>query len=156
MPPRKSGGGGPRKNGPGGPRKGGPGGSRQGGRPGVPGGPRKHTPRQIRPAPSVLAASTHVQLIFEVPAKAVYGALNDPSRRNWAPEPGYRVVSALAPRFVRVDLPSGGQLAFAIERQGNTRCSLALEFTGVADVAKSGAQWREGLEILAEQLDLDY
>lgn len=155
MPPRNSGGG-PRKRGPGGPRKGGPGGSGRGGRQGAPGGPRKHTPRQIRPAPSVLSASIDLQRVFEVPAKAVYSALNDASRRNWAPEPGYRVVSALAPRFVRVDLPSGGQLAFSIERQGNTRCSVSLEFSSVADVTKATAQWRDGLGALAEQLDFDW
>lgn len=94
--------------------------------------------------------------VFEVPAKAVYGAVNDTSRRNWAPEPGFRVVSNLAPRFVRIDLPSGGQVAFAIERQGNARCAVSLEFIGVADTNKAAAQWRDGLAALAEMLDFDW
>lgn len=97
-----------------------------------------------------------VKRVFEVPAKAVYAAVNDPSRRNWAPEPGFRVVTNLAPRFVRFDLPSGGQVAMAIERQGNARCAVSLEFTGVADANKAAAQWRDGLAALAEMLDFDW
>lgn len=117
--------------------------------------PRGASPRQ--PSPSrPPAGGARVHRIFELPAKAVYAAVNDPSRRHWMPEPGLRVVSALAPRFVRFDLPSGGQVSLAIERQGNSRCAVALEFFGVADVDQVARHWRDGLAALAEMLDHDW
>lgn len=114
---------------------------------------RADAPRSPRAAGAAPAGSDRVYRVFEVPAKAVFAAVNDPSRRNWAPEPGFRVLSALAPRFVRFDLPSGGQGAMAIERQGNTRCAVSLELSGVRDAATAATQWRHGLAALAAQLD---
>jgi len=117
--------------------------------------PRGVSARQ--PSPSrPPAGGVRIHRVFEVPAKAVFAAVNDPSRRSWVPEPGLRVVSALAPRFVRFDLPSGGQVSLAIERQGNTRCAVALEFFGVADVDQIARHWRDGLAALAEMLDHDW
>lgn len=115
-------------------------------------------PRRPRGEPPRASAGggARVHRVFDVPAKAVFAAVTDATRRNWAPEPGFRILSALAPRFVRLDLPSGGQVAFAIERQGNTRCAVALEFSGVADATRAATQWRDGLGALAELLDHDW
>jgi hypothetical protein len=98
-----------------------------------------------------------VTRMFESSASAVFAAFNDPARRAWSPEPLYRVLSALAPRFVRFALPDGAQVAVSITRQGNTRCAVTVEVTGLADrmaAARATARWRDGLGALAEQLDV--
>jgi hypothetical protein len=88
----------------------------------------------------------------------VFAAFNDPSRRAWSPEPLYRVLSALAPRFVRLALPDGSQVAAAITRQGNSRCAVSVEISGLPDkeaAARVTTRWRDGLGALAEQLDTE-
>jgi hypothetical protein len=100
-----------------------------------------------------------VTRILDAPASSVFRALNDPARRGWSPEPLYRVVSALAPRFVRLALPDGSQVSVAIDRQGNVRCSVTVEQSGLpaslpADVAYG--RWKGALAALAEQLDAEW
>jgi hypothetical protein len=100
-----------------------------------------------------------VTRIIDAPASSVFRALNDPARRGWSPEPLYRVVSALAPRFVRLALPDGSQVSVAIDRQGNVRSSVTVEQSGLpASMPEDAARrrWLGALAALAEQLDAEW
>jgi hypothetical protein len=97
--------------------------------------------------------------LIEAPASAVYSLLTDANRRGWSPAPVMRVISALAPRFVRLALPDGTQVAIAIVRQGNARCSVSVEFTTMppnVDAASVRTTWRGALAAMADQLDHDW
>jgi hypothetical protein len=134
----------------------------RGARPARPVRPAASTPPSTPPSspPSAPARGVvRVTRILDAPASSVFRALNDPARRGWSPEPLYRVVSALAPRFVRLALPDGSQVSVAIDRQGNVRCSVTVEQSGLptslpADVAYG--RWKGALAALAEQLDAEW
>jgi hypothetical protein len=128
--------------------------------------PRPPRPPVINPAtgmpvqpPAASGTVIRVARMFETSASAVYSCFNDPNRRAWSPEPLYRVLSALAPRFVRLALPDGTELTASITRQGNTRCAVTVEVIGLPDratAANATARWRHALDALAEQLDADW
>lgn len=97
-----------------------------------------------------------MQRTLNVPAAAVIRAINDPDRRDWAPERLYRVVSVLAPRFIRLAFPDGSLAAISVTRQGNTRCVVSVELSKLPTGADEGAlrdRWSYGLAALQEQLD---
>ena len=96
---------------------------------------------------------------IEAPASAVFSLLTDPARRGWSPAPVMRVLSALAPRFVRLALPDGTTVGISIARQGNARCIVSVELTALpsgADAAVVRHTWRGALAALADQLDHDW
>lgn len=103
--------------------------------------------------------SVRVSRIIDAPAASILRAVTDADRRGWAPVPVARVVSILAPRFVRLALPDGSQLAITITRQGNTRCGVQIEhmgLTGNRPVADIKREWMGALAGLAEQLDAEW
>lgn len=128
--------------------------------------PRPPRPPQLDPntglpvlPPAAVGTMIRVTRMFETSASAVFSCFNDPNRRAWSPEPLYRVLSALAPRFVRIALPDGTELTASITRQGNTRCAVTVEVVGLATraaAANATARWRHGLDALAEQLDFEW
>lgn len=128
--------------------------------------PRPPRPPQLDPntglpvlPPAAVGTMIRVTRMFETSASAVFSCFNDPNRRAWSPEPLYRVLSALAPRFVRIALPDGTELTASITRQGNTRCAVTIEVVGLATraaAANATARWRHGLDALAEQLDFEW
>lgn len=105
------------------------------------------------------SASVRVSRIIDAPAASILRAVTDADRRGWAPVPVARVVSILAPRFVRLALPDGSQVAITITRQGNTRCGVQIEHMGLAanrPVADVKREWMGALAGLAEQLDAEW
>jgi len=105
------------------------------------------------------SGSVRVSRIIDAPAASILRAVTDADRRGWAPVPVARVVSVLAPRFVRLALPDGSQLAITITRQGNTRCGVQIEHTGLTGnrpVAELKREWMGALAGLAEQLDAEW
>lgn len=97
--------------------------------------------------------------IVHAPASAVFRMVNDPTKRDWAPERLYRITSALPPRFARLAFPDGSQAAIAIVRQGNTRTAVSVEHTMLpesvdADVLRR--RWNDALAALSEALDSDW
>ncbi|WP_396206346.1 hypothetical protein [Gemmatimonas sp.] len=105
-------------------------------------------------APTRSAVS--VQRTLNVPASAVIRAINDTERRGWSPEPLYRVMSVLAPRFIRVAFPDGSLAAFSVNRQGNARCTVTVELSKLpegADEKQLRDRWSYALAALQEQVD---
>lgn len=105
------------------------------------------------------SGAVRVSRIIDAPAASILRAVTDADRRGWAPVPVARVVSILAPRFVRLALPDGSQLAITITRQGNTRCGVQIEhmgLTGNRPVADIKREWMGALAGLAEQLDAEW
>ena len=103
--------------------------------------------------------TVRVSRIIDAPAASILRAVTDADRRGWAPVPVARVVSILAPRFVRLALPDGSQVAITITRQGNTRCGVQIEHMGLAanrPVADVKREWMGALAGLAEQLDAEW
>lgn len=103
--------------------------------------------------------AVRVSRIIDAPAASILRAVTDADRRGWAPVPVARVVSILAPRFVRLALPDGSQVAITITRQGNTRCGVQIEHMGLAanrPVADVKREWMGALAGLAEQLDAEW
>jgi hypothetical protein len=103
--------------------------------------------------------SVRVSRIIDAPAASILRAVTDADRRGWAPVPVARVVSILAPRFVRLALPDGSQLVITITRQGNTRCGVQIEHTGLTGnrpLADIKREWMGALAGLAEQLDAEW
>ncbi|MBL0938723.1 MAG: hypothetical protein IBJ03_07500 [Gemmatimonadaceae bacterium] len=100
-----------------------------------------------------------VSRILDAPAAAILRAIIDTDRRGWAPTPLYRVVSVLAPRFVRLALPDGSEVSIAITRQGNTRCGVQVEHGKIPanrTQAEVHREWMGCLAGLAEQLDAEW
>ncbi len=115
--------------------------------------------RPAAPEAKPQSASVRVSRIIDAPAASILRAVTDADRRGWAPVPVARVVSILAPRFVRLALPDGSQVAITITRQGNTRCGVQIEHTGLAanrPVADVKREWMGALAGLAEQLDAEW
>ena len=97
-----------------------------------------------------------MQRTLNVPASAVIRAINDADRRDWAPERLYRVVSVLAPRFIRIAFPDGSLAAFSVNRQGNARCTVTVELCKLpegADEKQLRDRWSYALAALQEQVD---
>lgn len=131
--------------------------SPRGSKRGKPSEPEAVTTPNPEPPPRA-GVTVRASRILDASASAVFRALNDPTRRGWSPEPLYRVLSALAPRFVRLALPDGSQVSVAITRQGNVRCSVAIEHSGLPADSQPIAvrqRWMAALAALAEQLDTD-
>lgn len=112
------------------------------------------------PAPAAPAATgrgaVSVQRTLTVPASAVIRAINDTDRRAWSPEPLYRVMSVLAPRFIRIAFPDGSLAAFSVNRQGNARCTVTVELSKLPDGADERQlrdRWAYALAALQEQVD---
>jgi hypothetical protein len=93
---------------------------------------------------------------MNVPASAVIRAVNDPDKRGWAPDDRYRVVSVLAPRFIRLAFASGALVAIGVTRQGNSRCTVNAEISRLPDGSDEQSErerWQFALAALADQLD---
>ena len=123
--------------------------------------PRGQTP-SAPPVPLSAAAAAptrgtvSVQRTLTVPASAVIRAINDTDLRAWSPEPLYRVMTVLAPRFIRVAFPDGSLAAFAVNRQGNARCTVTVELSKLPDGADEKQlrdRWSYALAALEEQVD---
>lgn len=106
--------------------------------------------------PATARGAVTVQRTLNVPASAVIRAINDTDRRAWSPEPLYRVMSVLAPRFIRVAFPDGSLAAFSVNRQGNARCTVTVELSKLpdgADEKQLRERWTYALAALQEQVD---
>jgi hypothetical protein len=138
-------------------------------------GPRKAEVRDVRrppkpartlgdqrPATVPVADSglaVRVSRVLNVPASAIFRAVTDTERRGWAPQQLYRVVSILAPRFIRLAFPDGSLVAIGVTRQGNARCTVTVEHTRLPEGTSENQmrdQWGMALAALAEQLDLEW
>jgi len=89
-------------------------------------------------------------------ASDVFRAFNDPTRRNWCHERMYSVRSAVAPRMLRVQMPDETIVTVAIMRKGNTRSTVTVDQTKLADAAaadRAKQAWRVSLDRLAAMLD---
>lgn len=111
-------------------------------------------------APAPVATDTKgavvVQRTLNVPASAVIRAINDRDRREWAPQQLYRVVSVLAPRFIRLAFPDGTLVAVSVTRLGNARSAVAVELTKFPDSTDERElreRWAHALAALQDQLD---
>jgi hypothetical protein len=124
------------------------------------------TPRP-RPAPVELTIPegpdsgliVRLSRVLNVPASAIFRAINDPERRGWAPESLFRIMSVLAPRFIRLAFPDGTNVAISVARQGNARALVALEITKLpigTDERNVKNRWDEALSALQEQLDTSW
>ena len=107
-------------------------------------------------SPGPTRGALSVQRTLNVPASAVILAINDTDRREWAPERLYRVVSVLAPRFIRIAFPDGSLAAFSVNRQGNARCTVTVELSKLpegADEKQLRDRWAYALAALQDQVD---
>ncbi len=97
-----------------------------------------------------------VSRMIDASPSEVFRAFNDPTRRQWSGTMGYRVVSAVAPRFLRLMMHDGTLVSVSIGRKGNARCAVDLEHSRlptVSDGERMKAEWRDGISRMAEQLD---
>lgn len=118
-------------------------------------------PRAVEAAGDVRQAGAFVEVarVIDAPASAIFRMINDPAKREWAPERLYRVMSALPPRFARLAFPDGSQVAIAIVRQGNTRSSVSIEhgmLPAGADTEALRRRWTDALYALSDALDSDW
>lgn len=107
-------------------------------------------------SPRPTRGAVSVQRTLNVPASAVIRAINDADRREWAPERLYRVVSVLAPRFIRIAFPDGSLAAFSVNRQGNARCTVTVELSKLpegVDEKQLRDRWSFALAALQDQVD---
>ena len=115
----------------------------------------RHAPRVQAPITDA-GRSVRVSRIFHVPASAIFRAINDLDKRGWAPDPLYKIVSVLAPRFIRLAFPDGSLVGIAVMRQGNARCTVSVEHSRIPDSASDAQvrdRWTVALAALAEQID---
>ena len=115
----------------------------------------RHAPRVQAPITDA-GRSVRVSRIFHVPASAIFRAINDLDKRGWAPDPLYKIVSVLAPRFIRLAFPDGSLVGVAVMRQGNARCTVSVEHSRIPDGATDAQvrdRWTVALAALAEQID---
>lgn len=113
-------------------------------------------PAPVAPPPADTKGAVIVQRTLNVPASAVIRAINDRDRREWAPQQLYRVVSVLAPRFIRLAFPDGTLVAVSVTRLGNARSAVAVELTKFPDSIDERElrdRWAHALAALQEQLD---
>lgn len=86
----------------------------------------------------------------------VFRAFNDPKRRQWSGSLGYRIVSAVAPRFLRLMMHDGTLVSVSVGRKGNARCAVDLEHSRLPNASEGErmkAEWKDGMARMAEQLD---
>lgn len=122
-----------------------------------PGGPPKRVHTDTNPTGT--AGTVAVQRTLNVPASAVIRAINDPDRRGWAPQQLYRVVSVLAPRFIRLAFPDGSLVAISVARQGNARSTVSVEHSKLpagSDERALRDRWSYALAALQEQIDTSW
>jgi hypothetical protein len=109
------------------------------------------------PAPDALGTvAVTVSRTLDASPSEVFRAFNDPKRRQWSGALGWRVVSAVAPRFLRLMMHDGTLVSVSIGRQGNARCAVDLEHSRlrtIGDGERLKAQWRDVIGGLAELLD---
>ena len=108
------------------------------------------------PPEALGAVAVSVSRTIDASPSEVFRAFNDPTRRQWSGTMGYRVISAVAPRFLRLMMHDGTLVSVSIGRKGNARCAVDLEHSRLADNAageKLKAEWRDGLGKMGEQLD---
>ncbi|MDQ8158262.1 MAG: hypothetical protein P3C09_14410 [Gemmatimonadota bacterium] len=118
--------------------------------------PRVSRAAVVTPPEALGSVAVTVSRTLDASPSEVFRAFNDPSRRQWSAAQGYRVVSAVAPRFLRLMMHDGTLVSVSITRKGNARCAVDLEHArlpaaAAGEVAKS--EWRLGLERMAELLD---
>ncbi len=131
------------------------------GKPAKPSTPRPRAEPIAPPLPDAPASGSIVRLsrVLNVPASAIFRAVNDPERRGWAPESLFRIMTVLAPRFIRLAFPDGTNVAISVARQGNARALVALEITKLpagADERDVKQRWNHALSALQEQLDTSW
>ncbi|MDQ8160951.1 MAG: hypothetical protein P3C10_00035 [Gemmatimonadota bacterium] len=110
----------------------------------------------VTPPEALGSVAVTVSRTLDASPSEVFRAFNDPSRRQWSTAQGYRVVSAVAPRFLRLMMHDGTLVSVSVTRKGNARCAVDLEHARLPDVAAGEAakvEWRLGLERMAELLD---
>lgn len=109
------------------------------------------------PAAAALGTvSVTVQRTFEASPSEVFRAFNDPKRRQWSGALGYRVMNAVAPRFLRLMMHDGTLVNVSVARQGNARCAVEVEHSRLPNATEGErvkAVWREAVARLAELLD---
>lgn len=127
---------------------------------------KRQASRKTRPSPPIDAGRSdragvfvEVSRVLDAPASAIFRMINDPAKRDWAPERLYRVLSSLPPRFARLGFPDGSQVAIAIVRQGNTRSAVSIEhgmLPAGADMESLRRRWTDALRALSDALDSDW
>lgn len=108
------------------------------------------------PAEALGMVAVSVSRVIDASPSEIFRAFNDPTRRQWSGEFGYKVMNAVAPRFLRLMMHDGTLVSVSVARKGNARCAVELEHSRLADVAtgeRTRAAWRDGLMRMAEQLD---
>lgn len=118
--------------------------------------PRASRAAAVTPPEALGSVAVTVSRTLDASPSEVFRAFNDPARRQWTATLGYRVVSAVAPRFLRLMMHDGTLVSVSVGRKGNARCAVDLEHSRLPDVAAGEASksaWRLGLERMAELLD---
>ena len=108
------------------------------------------------PAEALGTIAVSVARTIDASPSEIFRAFNDPTRRQWGGAFGYKVMNAVAPRFLRLMMHDGTLVSVSIGRKGNARCAVELEHSRLPDVAtgeKMKSEWRDGLGRMAEQLD---
>jgi len=106
-------------------------------------------------APTANGVEISVARTMEASASDVFRAFNDVSRRQWSAGQEYLVRTAIAPRSLRLGLPDGTLVGVAIDRKGNTRCSVTVSHSKLPDAAaadRAKVAWRDALARLAGML----
>lgn len=92
---------------------------------------------------------------LEASASDVFRAFNDPARRSWSAVRDFVVRTTIAPRSLRLGMPDETLVSVAIERKGNTRCTVSVQHSKLPDAAvaeQAKAMWRDALAQLADML----
>jgi len=108
------------------------------------------------PPEALGTVSVTVSRTIDASPSEVFRAFNDPKRRQWSGLLGYRVVNAVAPRFLRLMMHDGTLVSVSVGRKGNARCAVELEHTRLPNASEGErmkAEWRDGIARMAEQLD---
>ncbi len=108
------------------------------------------------PPEALGTVAVSVSRTLDASPSEVFRAFNDPTRRQWSGTLGYRVVSAVAPRFLRLMMHDGTLVNVSVGRKGNARCAVDLEHSRLADGTageKMKSEWREAMGKMGEQLD---
>jgi len=108
------------------------------------------------PPEALGTVSVTVSRTIDASPSEVFRAFNDPKRRQWSGFLGYRVVNAVAPRFLRLMMHDGTLVSVSVGRKGNARCAVELEHTRLPNASEGErmkTEWRDGIARMAEQLD---
>ena len=79
------------------------------------------------PAEALGTVAVSVSRMIDASPSEIFRAFNDPTRRQWGGAFGYKVMNAVAPRFLRLMLHDGTLVSVSIGRKGNARCNVELE-----------------------------